>query len=124
MLANLLKDYMINEKLSVKDVAKRIDVNPSVIQCVINNQPIDIDGLLKITDLIGVEIDEILDIKEDEDEILKQIIMIISVDPNLSVIFGDIARGVRKSVYEKRVLAEVAAYVTYRLNLENDVADR
>ncbi len=122
-LSCLLKEYMANEELSVKDIAQRIDVNPSVIHRIVNNQSINIDTLLMITDLLRVPIDEILDIKEDEDEILEQIIRVISIEPNFSEMFGSISRGIIKGVYEKRVLAEVAAYVTYKLNQKIENAD-
>ncbi len=59
-LSRLLQEYMSNEELSVNDIANRIDVPPSVIHRVVYNQSIDIDTLLKITDLIGVPIEEIL----------------------------------------------------------------
>jgi transcriptional regulator with XRE-family HTH domain len=122
-LSRLLQEYMTNKELSEKDVAQRIGVNRSVIRRVVNNQSIDIDTLLKITDLLGVPIEEILDIKEDEDEILKQISWILSIDPNLSEFFGDIARGILKGDYEKRTLAEVAAYTMYRLNQKIENAE-
>ncbi len=115
-LSRLLQEYMSNEELSVNDIANRIDVPPSVIHRVVYNQSIDIDTLLKVTDLISVPIEEILDIKNDKNEILKQTVWVLSIEPDFSKLFGDSARGIRRGDTEKRVLAEVAAYTMYKIN--------
>jgi hypothetical protein len=45
--------------------------------------------------------------------------MVISIEPELSRVFGEIAQKIIDKQLDKKVLSEVAAFAAYRLQLSN-----
>jgi DNA-binding Xre family transcriptional regulator len=104
------------EDLSVRRAADKIGVSHSTVARAANGETVEVDTLVKICDFLGVPIEDILDVKETPDEIVRQIAMVLSIEPELSQTFGDIARGIREGRFDTKVLAEIAAFAHYRLD--------
>ena len=60
-------------------------------------------------------VESVLDVREDSDDILEQIVTVLSIEPELSEVFSEIAKGLSDGTVDRRVLAEVAAFAHYRL---------
>lgn len=114
-LASLLRERMDIENLSVRAAAEKIGVSHSTVARAVNGETVEVDTLVKITDFLGIPVESVLDIKDSPDELLEQIVMILSIEPELSRVFGKIARKISNKEMDPKVLSEIAAFSAYRL---------
>jgi len=114
-LADLLRQRMDAEGLTVRDAAQLIGISHSTVARAANGETVEVDTLVKICEFLGVPVESVLDIREDSDDILEQIVTVLSIEPELSEVFSEIAKGLTDGTVDRRVLAEVAAFAHYRL---------
>ena len=122
-LAELLRNRMDIDKLSVRAVAKQTGVSHSTIARAVNGETVEVDTLVRIANFLGVKAESLLDVRSEPDEILQQISMVLSIEPELSRVFGEIARKVSNKEMDKKVLAEIAAFAAYRLQMHSQTSD-
>lgn len=103
--------------LSVRDAAKKIGVSHLTVARAANGETVEVDTLVKIADYLGVPVKDILDVKETPDEINEQISMVLAIEPELSKVLAKIAKKVENKEMDAKVLAEVAAFAAYRLQV-------
>jgi transcriptional regulator with XRE-family HTH domain len=103
------------EGLSTRAVADACGVSHSTIARAANGETVEIDTLIKITEWLGVPVETIINVSDNPDEVLEQIVMVLSVEPELSSVFGEIARKVSAKEMSPKVLSEIAAFASYRL---------
>ena len=66
-IGNKLNDLLNERKITVTDLARKIDIAPSTIYSIIqrNNKKVDIDVLIKISKILGVNVEYFSDISEE-----------------------------------------------------------
>lgn len=66
-IGNKLNDLLTERKIAVTDLARKIDVAPSTIYSIIqrNNKKVDIDVLIKIAKILGVNVEYFSDITDE-----------------------------------------------------------
>lgn len=66
-IGNKLNDLLNERKITVTDLARKIDIAPSTIYSIIqrNNKKVDIDVLIKISKILGVNVEYFSDIAEE-----------------------------------------------------------
>lgn len=114
-LSELLQKRMEMEGLSVRRAADKIGVSHSTVARAANGQTVEVDTLVKLADFLGVEVLDLLDVKETPDEVYQQISMVISMEPELEDVFKKIAEKIEAGELEKTILDEVAAFAAFRL---------
>jgi plasmid maintenance system antidote protein VapI len=67
-IGNKLNDILVERKITVTDLSRKIDVAPSTIYSIIqrNNKKVDIDVLIKISKILGVNVEYFSDISEEQ----------------------------------------------------------
>lgn len=118
-LSELLRKRLETEGLSVRDAGQLIGVSHSTVARAVNGETVEVDTLVKIANFLGVPVENILEPKDDPDAILEQVMMVISIEPELSRVFSEIAQKIVDKQLDKKVLSEVAAFAAYRLQLSN-----
>lgn len=118
-LSELLSKRLETEGLSVRDAGQLIGVSHSTVARAVNGETVEVDTLVKIANFLGVPVENILEPKDDPDAILEQVMMVISIEPELSRVFSEIAQKIVDKQLDKKVLSEVAAFAAYRLQLSN-----
>jgi len=116
-LSELLRKRLDTEGLSVRDAGQMIGVSHSTVARAVNGETVEVDTLVKIADFLGVPVEHIIDPKDNPDDVLEQIVMVISIEPELSRVFGELAQRIIDKKIDKKVLSEVAAFTAYRLQL-------
>jgi transcriptional regulator with XRE-family HTH domain len=114
-LAELLKERMDIEGMSLRQAAQKIGVSHSTVDRALSGETVEVDTLVKIAEFVGVPVENILDVKTNPDEVLQQIVMVTSMEPKLMETFAELAQGVLDGTVDRAVLAEVAAFASYRL---------
>lgn len=117
-LAELLRKRMDVENLSLRETGEKIGVSHSTVARIVDGETVEVDTLVKICDFLNIPVETVLDIREEPEEILQQVVMVLSIEPELSQIFGDIARGIINKEVDRKVLSEIAAFASYRLEHE------
>jgi transcriptional regulator with XRE-family HTH domain len=120
-LAEKLRERLHVEGLSVRDAAQKIGVSHATVARAANGETVEVDTLVKIASFLGLPVESMLDVKETPDEVLEQIVMVLSIEPELSRIFGEIARKVSAKEMDPKVLSEIAAFSAYRLQQYQEV---
>lgn len=66
-IGNKLNDLLTERKVTVTDLARKVDVAPSTIYSIIqrNNKKVDIDVLIKISKILGVNVEYFSDINDE-----------------------------------------------------------
>lgn len=66
-IGNKLNDLLAERRVTVTDLARKIDVSPSTIYSIIqrNNKKVDIDVLIKISKILGVNVEYFSDITDE-----------------------------------------------------------
>ena len=118
-LPELLKKRMETEKLSLRDAKKLIGVSHATIARVLQGETVKIETLVKIAVFLNVPMEDLLDVKEKPSDIMQQIVMVLSIEPELTQVFTEIAQKIENDETYKIVLAEVAAFAAYRLEITN-----
>jgi len=118
-LSELLSKRLETEGLSVRDAGQLIGVSHSTVARAVNGETVEVDTLVKIANFLGVPVKNILEPKDDPDAILEQVMMVISIEPELSRVFSEIAQKIVDKQLDKKVLSEVAAFAAYRLQLSS-----
>ena len=118
-LSELLRKRLETEGLSVRDAGQLIGVSHSTVARAVNGETVEVDTLVKIANFLGIPVKNILEPKDDPDAILEQVMMVISIEPELSRVFSEIAQKIVDKQLDKKVLSEVAAFAAYRLQLSS-----
>jgi hypothetical protein len=66
---------------------------------------------------LGVPVENVLDVKEKPSELEEQIMMVLSIEPELAQVFSELAEKIVNQKIDKKVLSEVAAFAAYRLQI-------
>jgi len=119
-LANLLKERMRVDGLAVRDVAAVTGVSHSTIARAANNETVTVSTLVALCNFLGVPLSSVLEAKKNPDEVFEQISMVIAIEPELSQVFGDIARKINAGELDTQVLAEIGAFAAYRIERYNE----
>jgi len=114
-LANLLKQRMKIEGLAVRDVAAKTGVSHSTIARAANGETVSVDTLVALCTYLGVSLGSVLSTENNPDRVFEQITKVISIEPELSEVFGDIARKINLGKLDQKVLSEIAAFADYRI---------
>jgi len=114
-LAELLRERMKVDGLSVRDVAEVTGVSHSTIARAANEETVTVSTLVALCTFLGVPLSSVLEAKENPDAIFEQISRVLAIEPELSGVFGDIARKINDGDLNKKVLAEIAAFAAYRV---------
>ena len=115
-LANMLRDRMDMEGLSVRDAGKLIGVSHSTVARAVNGEVVEIETLKKFCSFLGVPVESMLDLKDDNDELLNQILRVISIEPELAEVFIEIGQALGDNKLDKIILNEIAAFSHCRLD--------
>jgi transcriptional regulator with XRE-family HTH domain len=116
-LSELLRKRMDTEGLSVRDAGKRIGVSHATVARAVNGETVEVDTLVKISQFLGVPVENVLDVKEKPSELEEQIMMVLSIEPELAQVFSELAEKIVNQKIDKKVLSEVAAFAAYRLQI-------
>lgn len=116
-LEEILKERMEMEGLSLRSAAEKIGTSHSTVARAVNGETLDVDSMKKICDWLGVTIDDVLDVKEEQEDIYRQIAAVISIEPEFERVFQEIFDGIENGSLSKEVLREVAAFASYRVAL-------
>lgn len=119
-LSELLKKKMKVDKMSLREAADEIGVSHSTVDRAIKGKTVEVDTLVKISEFVGVPVESVFDVRTDSDEVLEQIVMMTSMEPELMKIFAEIAEDVLTGKIDKSVLGEVAAFASYRLQVNRE----
>lgn len=121
-LSELLRTRLETEGLSVRDAGKLIGVSHSTVARAVSGETVEIDTLVKIARFLGMSVEDVLDPKDTPDDVLEQIVLVTSIEPELAKVFGELARRITNNEIDKKVLSEVAAFAAYRLHLTDTKA--
>jgi transcriptional regulator with XRE-family HTH domain len=116
-LSELLRKRMDTEGLSERDAGKRIGVSHATVARAVNGETVEVDTLVKISQFLGVPVENVLDVKEKPSELEEQIMMVLSIEPELAQVFSELAEKIVNQKIDKKVLSEVAAFAAYRLQI-------
>jgi transcriptional regulator with XRE-family HTH domain len=124
-LSDLVRRKMEVENLSLRAAGDKVGVAHTTIDRILRGLSVDLETIEKLCAWLGVPVTSVLDIREDSHEIIDQIASALALSPQLSVVFGELAKRVLAGEVEATVLAEVAAFTSYRLynNLSGDKID-
>ena len=120
-LNELLSERLEAENLSFRRAAELIGTSHSTVARAISGDKLDVGSMKKICDFLGVTIDSVLDIKREESELNAQIAMVLSMEPELGIVFEEIAEGIKAGTIDRDVLGEVAAFAAYRVSSQKKV---
>ncbi len=87
-LSELLKKRLETEGLSVRDAGKLIGVSHSTVARAVSGETVEIDTLVKIARFLGMSVEDVLDPKDTPDDVLEQILLVTSIEPELAKVFG------------------------------------
>lgn len=118
-LPELLKKRMETEKLSLRDIAKKTNISHATVARAVNGETVKIDTLITLAEFLGVPVEDLLDVKDKPSDIMQQIVMVLSIEPELTQVFTEIAQKIENDKTYQKVLAEVAAFAAYRLDITN-----
>ena len=113
-LASMLRDRMDMEGLSVRDAGNLIGVSHSTVARAVNGEAVEIETLKKFCSFLGVPVENMLDLKDDNNELLNQILRVITIEPELAEVFIEIGQALGDNKLNKIILNEIAAFAHCR----------
>lgn len=115
-LSDLVQRKMEAENLSLRSAGDQAGVAHTTIDRIIKDKSVDFDTIEKVCGWLGVPVTTVLDIQKDDRKILDQIASVLALSPQLAGVFSELAERVIAGEVDSGVLAEVAAFTSYRLN--------
>lgn len=115
-LSDLVHRKMEAENLSLRAAGEQVGVAHTTIDRILKDKSVDFETIEKVCDWLGVPVATVLDVREDSQEIMDQIASILALSPQLSGVFSELAEKVISGEVDPSILAEVAAFTSYRLN--------
>ncbi len=117
-LARLLQERMDQEKLSVRKAAKLIGgVSHSTVARVLNRETVEVDTLIRISDFLKIPVAELLDLEEGPRDLLGKLRKLVSFNPELGEVLKEIEEGIIDGEIDMEILAEIAAFASFRLHI-------
>lgn len=114
-LAEKLRERMDLDGMSVRSAGQKIGVSHSTVARIVHGEAVDVDTLVKVCDFLNIPVESVLDVREEPEESLRDLNLVISTEPELSQVFHKIAQGIINDEIDKTILAEIAAFANYRL---------
>ena len=123
-LATLLRQRLDVEGLSVRDAGEKIGVSHSTVARAVNGEAVNIDTLIRICDFLNVPVVSILNIRGDKDELMEEMMTMISIEPELADVFSEISKDLTKGRINSNILFEIAAFAQFRLHQARKLAKK
>jgi len=121
-LATLLRQRLDVEGLSVRDAGEKIGVSHSTVARAVNGEAVNIDTLIRICDFLNVPVESTLNIRGDKDELMEQMMIMISIEPELADVFSEISKDLTEGRINSNILFEIAAFAQFRLHQARKLA--
>ena len=121
MLRVLLEGELNRRHLSVRAAAEQVGVAHTTLHRVINDEPIDLDTMVKLCNWLGVRPSTILDAQSDSSDVSIPSIVasLIETDSRLATIFSDLADDLKEGTVDPDDVKDVAYYIAYRLKKDD-----
>jgi transcriptional regulator with XRE-family HTH domain len=113
---DLVRRKMEQENLSLRSAGEKAGVAHTTIDRILKDRSVDFETMEKVCLWLGVPVTSILDIRQDNQEIMDQVASVLSLSPQLAGVFSELADKVISGEIDANILAEVAAFTSYRLN--------
>jgi transcriptional regulator with XRE-family HTH domain len=111
---------MEDEGLSLRTAGEQAGIAHTTIARVMNDESVDFSTVDTICRWLGVPVPAALEVRQDGMEILEQIAAVLAINPELSDVFSEIADKVIAGEISREILAEVAAFASYRLKTHKE----
>ena len=120
MLQRVVQDEMARRDLSLRPAAKEIGIAHTTLLRVLNNEPVDLNTLLKVSEWTGMSLTTILGMEETEDEkaIMATMTAIVEAEPELRQTFLQAHQALVDGEIDIEDLREIASYAAYKLSVK------
>jgi plasmid maintenance system antidote protein VapI len=114
----LVERALAMENLSVRAAAFKFGVSHTTIHRILNNEPADLDTIIKICKVLGVEPATVLNAEAstDKQSVVSIIATIVEVEPRLASLFADLAHDLQEGTVSSDDVADIVSYASYRLS--------
>lgn len=121
LLADLVRKKMDEEKLSLRNAAKRIGVSHTTVSRLLEGVQPDLNTVTKFCDWCKVSPTQVLDVSynatiSEEENILKQLSIIITSDPRLKRIFSTLLGLDGTTRIPDRTIIEILDFIAFKVS--------
>lgn len=116
-LIKFLNSKMKEEGLSLRRVSKLIGTSHTTIACFRKGEQVDMKTIQAISNWIGIPMSKGLDLRERKSTLPDQIEVLLKNHPGLAKAFEEAVEKANAGKVDPEVLADVAAYATWRINI-------
>jgi lambda repressor-like predicted transcriptional regulator len=115
-----LKEKLQKEGISIRGAAREIGVSHTTLLRVLDNQPIDVDTLVKTCDFIGIAPSFVLDtMSSDKHASLEaKMKMIARRYPRVEAVFEEALRRLEAGEVEQQAVDDLVSFAAYRLGIK------
>jgi transcriptional regulator with XRE-family HTH domain len=119
-LSDLVRRKMDAEHLSLRSAGAEAGVAHTTIDRVLKEESLDLETLDKVCQWLSVPVASVLELDDQRSDLLDRITEIVSMCPELSDVFSEIADKVMRGEIDQTILNEVAGFASYRLGIKTD----
>lgn len=117
VLASLLKEKIMREQLSEREVSRRTGLSNTTISNILNGEPVNINTLVAIADFLGVAPSSLLDSFLPKSNLESAISVIIERNPKLAHVILEAIKMIERGEIPPSELDELVRYMAFRLNI-------
>lgn len=114
-LARELRRRLDLEHMSLRDAGQAMEISHSTVARAMQGYAVDIATMVKMCEFLNVPVESVLELRDEPENSLKNLNFVLSTEPELSQAFYEVAVGIVHGEIDKKILAEIAAFVRYRL---------
>ena len=112
----LRKQRMDAEGPNVHETGKLFGISHPIVARVGNGEAVKIEALTKICNLLGFPVESMLGLKDEMNDLVEEVLRVISIEPELSEVFLEIGQNRGDGKLDKIILNEIAAFAHCRLD--------
>ena len=120
MLAQLLKEKMQKENLSLRAAASEVGVSHVTIVRALKEEPLDLDTIIAISNWLGISPSVVLGTQgEAENALSDKIASVLEKEPRLKEVFEEAINRIERGEASSQLIEDIVSYAKYKLDMEN-----